>query len=456
MTLLNRITIVLAISALLLITLFFGVTNYIINASFNTYMSENLEKRDADLVDYIENTYQSNGSFSDDVLLNLSHQAMTNNITITIMGQDQTIIWKSSQGMIDGGMMGGMMGGPQKGQYIENSYTVDATNKPTLYVLIGQYESTLLSREDVKFRNSLNNGLIISAVLGIVLATSLGVFLAQNISKPIKNLKEATDRLRYGNLKERVTLDSNTREINDLKDSINYLASTLEEQEQLRKRLTSDVSHELRTPLHALQNQFEAMIDGVFEPTKERIETCNNEVFRLANLVKDLEKLTSLDQTDDKLNKERYPLSEIMLPVIHQFESVVKAKQITIQFEKVNNPDLHIDKDKMTQVMFNLLSNAYDFTEQGGKITVTTRQEQKDAVITVSDTGIGISEQDIKHIFERFYRVEQSRNRETGGAGLGLSIVNSIIQAHNGDINVYSKLNEGTIFTITLPIKHSK
>lgn len=378
MTLLKKITIVSSVSALLIILLFFGVTNYIVNSSFNVYMKENQEKRDLDLVKYIDEIYESNETFSDEVLLYLMHQSMIYNINITLLEKGNDIIWQ----MLHSGKMGG------NSKYIENSYVINANDKPDIYVLIGQYESSLLTSGDIHFKSSLQNGLIIAATLGFLLTTSLGIIWARRLSKPILQLKETTDILRYGNFSSRVNIKSNIKEFNELKDSINYLASTLEEQENLRKRLTSDVSHELRTPLNILQNQLEAIVDGVFEPTKERIEMCKDEVYRLTNLVKDLEKLTSLDQANFILQKTSCSIYEVINPVVQQFESSFQSKNITVNFHVVQSPITMIDKNKIVQVMFNLLSNAYKFTDSGGEIYIELSRDKDNAIISISDTGV--------------------------------------------------------------------
>lgn len=442
--------IVIGICALLLIMLFFGVTNYIVTSSFNTYMQENQNRRNANLIDYLQSDYETNGQFSEDVKSNILHQAMMNHFYITILDHQQNIIWDLKQSYLD--MMNGMMGnGETANQYHENTYVIDSEINPDIYIIIGQFESTLLSTEDIHFKESLNKGLIITAIVGLITTISLGFYVSRQFSKPIVQLKEATDTLRQGDLQTRVKLASHISEIDELKLSINHLASTLEEQEYLRKRLTSDTSHELRTPLHILQNQFEALIDGIWEPTKERLQICYNEISRLTDLVSDLEKLTNIDQNTMELVKEHCSLKELILPIIHKFEASLLVKQIKMEYKLDEHIYAWIDKDKMTQVMINLLSNAYKFTESGGTISIHVTLEKKIVKIFVSDTGVGIPEQESARIFERFYRVEQSRNRKTGGSGLGLSIVKAIITAHGGNIVVKSKPDVGTTFIVSIP-----
>lgn len=450
MTLKRKITIILSLSALVLMFLFYGVINLIVNISFNEYKEENIIKRDLSLVDYLSDVYENNNEFSNEVIFNISHQAMMDNYYVILLDQDNNIIWEMKPNMH--GMMDGMMG--KRDKYIENTYLIEIENKPKVYVKIGHYTSALMSIEDIQFKNNLNTGFIITAIVGLILSILLGAFYARKFSEPIVELKETTDVLKLGKYNNRVKFNSNTKEIDELKVSINHLASVLEEQETLRKRLTSDISHELRTPLNILLNQLEAIMDGIYEPTKERLESCYTEIFRLANLINDLDKLDTLEKDHLEIVKNKESLKDIILLVIQQFEPILNKKNIKIDYQLDSKIYAYVDKDKMIQVMYNLLSNSYKFTESGGSILVKLSRDNNNKLITISDTGLGISKEDLKHIFDRFYRTEKSRNRETGGTGLGLAIVKSIINAHGGSITVNSELNKGTTFVINLPIEN--
>ncbi|WP_207655696.1 sensor histidine kinase [Vallitalea okinawensis] len=450
----RKFTLFYVLSSLLLIIVFFTITNRVINTSFQSYMEENQLKRDQEIINYLEEVYRKQHNINNDVINNLWHDALMSDYYITLFTEDMQVIWKMDREQMGMGMMHGMMMQQRtyNSDFTSKTYPIEVSGEIEGYVEIGQYGSLLLSKEDIQFRNSLYQGILLTAVIGIGISIIIGVIIARQFSKPILKIKEVSDVLRKGDLSARIETKSNTQEIYELSQSINYLASSLEQQETLRKRLTSDISHELRTPLNVLQNHIEALIDGMWEPTGDRLEICYNEVHRLTNLVKDLEKLTNLDQAELKLKKELYPLEKIIDQVIHQFEPSFRNKGIEITSELDNQVITLIDKDKITQVMINLLSNAFKFTDTNGHVRVDLYKENAHIIIKVSDNGIGIKEKDLNNIFERFYRGDPSRSRKTGGAGLGLSIVKQIIDAHSGSIDVHSVVNQGTTFTIRIPL----
>jgi signal transduction histidine kinase len=249
----------------------------------------------------------------------------------------------------------------------------------------------------------------------------------------------------------RITERSDTREISQLTTTVNELAETLEEQELLRKRLTADVAHELRTPLAILRSHLEAMIDGIWETNNDRLRNCHEEVMRISRMVNELEELARYESDSLNLNRTRFDAADITERIIRNFENDSKSKGITIAYlgEKAL---IYADQDKIGQVVINLLTNALKYAPTGGRIDVSVKSTGLEAEIRVRDNGIGISDNDLPFIFERFYRVDRSRHRQTGGLGIGLAIAKAIVEAHRGTINVKSKLNDGTEFTVAIPL----
>jgi two-component system, OmpR family, sensor histidine kinase BaeS len=218
----------------------------------------------------------------------------------------------------------------------------------------------------------------------------------------------------------------------------------------LRKRLTADVAHELRTPLATLQSHMEAMIDGIWEPDTERLESCHEEILRIGRMVGDLEKLARFESENLVLNREPFDMAELVKRIIINFESDFRNKRVKIDFHGTEQI-VTLDKDKISQVVVNLVSNALKYTCEGGDVKVGIRDIGDMIRLTVQDTGIGISEEDLPCIFERFYRADKSRNRLGGGSGIGLAITKAIVEAHTGTIKVTSRLGEGTEFVLELP-----
>ncbi|MCD8498850.1 MAG: ATP-binding protein [Clostridiales bacterium] len=220
----------------------------------------------------------------------------------------------------------------------------------------------------------------------------------------------------------------------------------------MRKQLTSDIAHELRTPLAVLQSHLEAMIDGTWQADQKRLESCHGEVVRISSLVKDLEKLTQIEQGNLALQKEAVDLKALLTRIGLNFQRDFASKnvQLSIQVEPVV---VQGDTDKLSQVFINLLANALKYTHSGGSVRVCTRVAEHQVTVSIEDTGIGIAPEDLAQIFERFYRADKSRTRETGGSGIGLAIVKSIVEAHGGLVTVESQPGQGSVFQVTLPLE---
>ena len=306
------------------------------------------------------------------------------------------------------------------------------------------------------FIKDIRNMIIGISLLMIIVVISISIFISQKISKPIIVVSKMTDSLKRGGYDQTLEYESYIVEIDNLVNSINDLSKELYNMEKLRKRLTSDISHELRTPLTSIQTHLEAMIDGIWEPTEERLISVNEEVIRISHLVDELKNLAKYDSDKNKLNISEVDLEQLIKNIIYNNESFALEKNIKIEYnlEKIK---AHIDKEKISQVIVNLISNAIRYTncncERLGKIIIRLYKEENLIKISVKDNGIGIPKKSLDYIFERFYRVDKSRCRNTGGTGVGLTICKSIIDLHNGNIEVKSEVNKGSEFIVSIPYK---
>lgn len=306
------------------------------------------------------------------------------------------------------------------------------------------------------FIKDIRNMIIGISLLMIIVVISISIFISQKISKPIIVVSKMTDSLKRGGYDQTLEYESSIVEIDNLVNSINDLSKELYNMEKLRKRLTSDISHELRTPLTSIQTHLEAMIDGIWEPTEERLISVNEEVIRISHLVDELKNLAKYDSDKNKLNISEVDLEQLIKNIIYNNESFALEKNIKIEYnlEKIK---AHIDKEKISQVIVNLISNAVRYTncncERLGKIIIRLYKEENLIKISVKDNGIGIPKKSLDYIFERFYRVDKSRCRNTGGTGVGLTICKSIIDLHNGNIEVKSEVNKGSEFIVSIPYK---
>jgi signal transduction histidine kinase len=287
-------------------------------------------------------------------------------------------------------------------------------------------------------------------LLSLILALVFGYIIAKTISTPISRVINTAEMISKGRYDDRSSEISNIREIAQLTCTVNNLAESLEKQEKLRKRLTADVAHELRTPLATLQSHIEAMIDGIWEVDTKRLNSLQEEITRLGRMVGDLEKLTKFESENMTLDKSEFDIFELIKSILINFEGDYSNKDIEVSLNG-GAVSVFADRDKISQVIINLVSNAIKYTNRGGNIHFTIDDNEGNAVVSISDTGIGISQEDQQHIFERFYRADTSRSRHTGGSGIGLTIAKTIIEAHKGTISVESYIGKGTRFTIRLP-----
>jgi signal transduction histidine kinase len=293
------------------------------------------------------------------------------------------------------------------------------------------------------------------------IAMILGYFLSSTVTMRINLLKEAAQKLAQGDLQTRVPVGGRD-EVSALAATFNQMAQQLQaadekqrELENLRNDLIAWVGHDLQTPLASMRAILEALSDGVVEDpemVKRYLLTAQRDVMSLSALIDDLFQMSQLDAGGFPLDRADASLSDLISDTLESFSHLALQHEIKLEGQVNSNVDpVFMDTQAIGRVFNNLISNALRHTPSRGEIKVNARQTSSGVEVTVSDTGEGIRPQDIPHIFERFYRGEKSRNRGTGGAGLGLAIARGIIRAHGGDIQVESKLGQGTQFTFHIP-----
>lgn len=337
-----------------------------------------------------------------------------------------------------------------QGGYEEQSYPAVVNGQTVGTITVGYYGPYYFNDADLQFLNALNRILLIAGAVSLAACVLLGAYLARRLSKPITDVIAAAGKIADGNYSGRLTHAENTAELVALSHSVNSLAASLEAQESLRKRLTADVAHELRTPLTTLQSTVEAMLDGVWSADEAHLTSLREEVLRLNKLVDGLGMLSRYESESLTLSVGRFDLGELCRQTIQNFESIARQKGVLLTCSG-EETWVFADRDKIGQVLINLLHNALKFTLAGGTVSIETGIQGKTAVLRVRDTGCGIAPEHLPFIFERFYRADPSRARETGGSGIGLAIAMAIAKAHNGEILVESTVGAGSTFTLVLP-----
>ncbi len=339
-----------------------------------------------------------------------------------------------------------------QGGYEEQSFPAVVNGQKVGTVTVGYYGPYYFNEADLQFLSSLNRILLIAGAVSLGACVLLGAYLARRLSKPITDVIAATGRIAEGNYSDRLTHAENTTELVALSHSVNSLAASLESQETLRKRLTADVAHELRTPLTTLQSTVEAMLDGVWMADEAHLSSLREEILRLNKLVDGLSSLSRYESESLVLDTEVFDLRELCAQTVRNFENAARLKGASLTCS--GEPAVvSADRDKIGQIIINLLHNALKFTPAGGSISLETRCEVDHAIFRIRDTGCGIAPEHLPFIFERFYRADPSRTRETGGSGIGLAIALAIAKAHGGEIRVSSTVGKGSEFVLSLPIK---
>jgi len=429
-----------------------------LESQFKNYIINQQNNKNAEIVTLINQQYGTDNGWNRQVIESIGLNALEQGMIVKVRDNNNNVIWDAT--LHNNGLCTQMLSHMEQnmnsryhnfnGQYVENKYPVVKDSQNVGSIEIGYYGPFYFTDNDLSFINTLNRALFAVGAILLIFALALGTYMAKRLSKPISSAINAADQISKGFFGDRIHEKSSTKEIILLTGTINNLAETLDRQDNLRKRMTADVAHELRTPLTTLQSHLEALIDGIWKPDTDRFKSCHEEVMRITRMVGDLEKLASMENETVILNKSRFNFTDLVKSLKQNFDSDFKNKQI--EFD-VNGKDeiITADKDKISQVIINLLSNALKYTEQGGKTNVIVTGTAESVVLSVKDTGIGISSEDIPYIFERFYRADKSRNRLTGGSGLGLAITKAIVDAHKGTINVHSEMNRGTEFIVTLP-----
>ena len=302
-------------------------------------------------------------------------------------------------------------------------------------------------------QDEFQRSLIVSGIAGGITGILIIAFFTRRAFAPMRDLTETAERLGKGELDQRVRSD-HRGEIGQLATSFNTMATELEDAETRRRRLTADIAHELRTPLTNIRGYLEAVKDGVVEPDDQTIGTLHQETLHLSALVDDLRLLAVADAGALKLEMLPDRVETVVESVSQAFKARSMESDVEMKFEIAEGlPLVDIDRTRMTQIIQNLVENAIHHSPTSGEIVVRVDKSTAgdEVTIRVTDNGDGIPEDDIEHIFDQFYRVDTSRARVTGGAGLGLTIVKRLVDAHRGQIKVTSNPGTGSTFTVTLP-----
>lgn len=449
------------------------IMRWTVGARFTDYMQA-LQARQAQiLAERVATEYAHNRDWSVVRPLLESWGTVSRN-TVNLLGPDGQVIVTGPPGRalsiapedlrraLQGEIVQGLSGQDDDGDALSHTavpVVVDGTPVAVLYLQISP-ERRKPSRRS--FNQLLNEALAVAGLLAVVVAVVFGAAFARRITRPIQEMKRVAERMAEGDYAQRVS-NPGKDEVGQLAASFNHMAATLERdvselkrQEQFRREMVANISHDLSTPLTAIQGFSEALRDGVIRSPEEQhelLETINKEALRLRRLVHDLQDLSQIESGQPRI--ERRPLH---LPGL--LEETLKVVQPEVQQQRLHvtsqvDPELPLalaDEDRTTQVLLNLLDNAIRYTPQGGQVHVQAQRQNGCIRVAVRNSGPPIPAEALPRIFERFYRADQSRNKETGNSGLGLAIVKAIVEAQGGQVVVTSSADEGTEVAFTVPL----
>lgn len=386
------------------------------------------DTKDADLTEVITNTKKAN---SKEVLNENEQELLTNS-------------YKAQQGLsaVNGNTLSVVLPIYKEHQNI---------NETGFILVRTDLNSILQSYQKMKEKT------ITIEIVILVLLFVLAFFYSGKVIKPLRELLVYIERVTDGFMGERVTLKS-YREIDDVVDAINHMTTKLETLENSRQEFVSNVSHELKTPITSIKVLADSLLqqgDAPAELYREFLSDINAEIERENKIITDLLSLVKMDKTAGELNISSMNINELLEQILKRIKPIAAERHIELIFESYRPVMAEVDEVKLSLAVNNLIENAVKYNYDNGWVRVSLNADHKFFYIKVSDSGVGIPEDEQENVFERFYRVDKARSRETGGTGLGLSITRNAILMHRGAIKIYSKEKEGTTFTVRIPLNYA-
>lgn len=309
------------------------------------------------------------------------------------------------------------------------------------------------------FQASIIEALSLSTGAALLAAILASYFISRQIVIPIQRMKAISQRIAEGEYNERLNVSGNLQknqvdELDQLALSFNQMADKLQKTEIMRIQLIGDVSHELRTPLSAIKGYMEGLIDGVIPATPETYQQVHTEADRLQRLVNDLQELSLVEAGSYQLDPEPVSPGLLIDSVVNHLNRQYEEKGVQLERHlDIDLPIVSVDKDRILQVITNLLGNALQYTPSGGRVIISAARQKSEILVSVTDTGLGISPEQLPLIFNRFYRTDKSRARASGGSGIGLTIAQVLVKAHHGRIWAESAgEGKGSTFHFILPV----
>lgn len=458
----TRVSAAFAMTAAMTVLILVTVLAVVWDNQFQNYTRTNIQKITTATARSLSETYALNNAWTQEAINQLSYlSASYNGLGIQLLDETGTPIFDNTWANNNAGLVPGQGAGTSTGislvpsqTSMETARVLDKSGAAVGVVRIWTFGSELfLTQADLTFRTNSYRAIFVAAIIAIVLALALGFLFSRGLVNPVRKVAATAEKIKDGNLGARTGLEGND-EISQLGEIFDAMANSLQKDRELERRLTTDVAHELRTPLMAILATVEAIQDGIFPADEERLATIGGETRRLSRLVDALLQLSRLESGATKFDYRMVNIVELSKSLATAHEAMVSEAGMQLEFINYTEKDevmVEMDPDRIRQAVINLLSNAIRYSDAGGFIKVGVGADRKNAWISVADSGIGISAEDIDRVFGRFWRAEASRNRAQGGLGVGLAVTKEVIERHRGYIQVESEVGVGTTFTVVIP-----
>ena len=441
--------------------------NYL-GAYLNSRQEKNLDTIAGQVIDITMHMAAANQQIpAEAYLLNINAVATSTGTEIIVINQEGKLVVSSIDGfhgMVEGTYVRDVLSGKRithrgvlNGVFQGEALTVA---HPILYqdTVVGGVLVSVPAPQITKMRFEVLKFFAVNVAVVTIFVAFFVHFFSKRITKPISALKDAARTIADGNFKRRVYIEADT-ELTELGEAFNHMASSIEQLENMRSSFIANVSHDLRTPMTTIVGFVEGILDGTIPQEKHAwyLSVVLDESKRLSRIVTDLLDLSKLEQGSFSIEKRDFDMNELLRLSIIKFEKRITEKriQLTVGFEN-ENLRVFADKDAVQRVVTNLFDNAIKFTQEDGFIDIQTGVKEGRAYVSVQNSGAGIEEKDLVHIFDRFYKSDKSRSQDKNGAGLGLYIVKSILQAHGEQIWAESVPQEFTRFSFTLETSNEK
>lgn len=410
---------------------------------FGNYVSS---QEDTFVVEQLANYYQANGGWHDLDRIGVGGVGSNN-------GHAREFAVVDAQGQVVLSGLGQNIGEQFPHSWLNRGIPIEVDNQLVGQLIYAESRGRGLPpppRNDFSVR--VNQAIFLAALGATAVSLTLGVFLARSLTHPIQEITQATQAVAQGDLNQQVPVRSDD-ELGKLAASFNQMSADLARSRDLRRQMTADIAHDLRTPLSLILGHAEALSDGVLPPTPETFSIVYDEAQRLNRLVDDLRLLSLAEAGELPMMLRSVPPHLVLERAALAHAPAIQQKGVELTLDLPPElPEIMVDPDRMAQVLDNLLNNALRYTPENGRIHLAASPTETAVHLSIQDSGPGMDEAELAHVFDRFYRTDKARQRHEGGSGLGLAIAKSIVENHNGRIWAESTPGQGATFIIELPV----